>query len=76
VAFEQPVFVVGLGERAELLEGVEALDPEDLFLERLQEFLDDAVGLGLVDERRAAVEAEVIDLGLVVPGAKACGLTP
>jgi len=37
------------GERADagaqLLEGVEALDPEDLFLERLQELLDDAVGL-------------------------------
>jgi hypothetical protein len=36
VAFEQPVFVEVAGEladaRAELLEGVEALDPEDLLL--------------------------------------------
>ena len=35
---------------AELFEGVEALDPEDLFLEGLQELLDDPVGFGLVDE--------------------------
>jgi hypothetical protein len=55
VAFEQPVLVVVAGEltdaRAQLLEGVEALDPQHLFLERLDELLDDAVGLGLIDER-------------------------
>ena len=52
MAFEQPVLVEELGELAhagaELFERVEALDPEDLCLERLQELLDDAVGLGLV----------------------------
>ena len=52
VAFEQPVLVVVRGEAAdagaELLEGVEALDPEHLFLEGLDELLDAAVGLGLV----------------------------
>ncbi len=41
MAFEQPVLVVFLGEPAdagaELLEGVEALDPEHLLLERLDE---------------------------------------
>src|SRR4051794_28017981 len=54
--FEQPVRVVVAAEltdaRAPLLEGVEALDPQHLFLERLDEFLDDAVGFGLVEERR------------------------
>src|SRR3954468_7832950 len=74
-AFEQPVLLEELGELAhagaELFERVEALHPEDLFLERLQELLDDAVGLGLVGERRQAIEAEVVDLGLVVPRAKA-----
>ena len=43
---------VELGELAdagaELLERVEALDLQDLFLEGLQELLDGAVGLGLV----------------------------
>src|SRR3954451_841892 len=56
---------------AELLERVEALDPQDLFLERLEELLDDAVGLGLVDEGGRGIDAEGIDLGLVVPGAEA-----
>src|SRR3954466_9427552 len=56
---------------AELLERVEAFDPEDLFLERLEELLDDAVGFGLVDEGGWAVEAEVVDFGLVVPGPEA-----
>jgi len=52
VAFEQPVLVEVLGELAdacaELVEGVEAFDPEHLLLERLVELLDAAVGLGLV----------------------------
>jgi len=52
VAFEQPVFVVVGGELAdagaELLERVEAFDPQHLLLERLDELLDDAVGFGLV----------------------------
>ncbi len=50
VAFEQPVLVVVARELAdagaELLERVEALDPQHLFFERLDELLDDAVGLG------------------------------
>jgi len=33
-----------------------------LFLERLDELLDAAVGLGLVVEGRAAGDAEVVDL--------------
>src|SRR5215210_8151886 len=75
VAFEQPTLVEVAGEladaSAELVERVEALDPEDLFLEGLDELLDAAVGLGLVVVGRAAGDAEVIDLGLVVIGAKA-----
>ena len=52
VAFEQPVLVGVASELAdalaELFEGVKALDPQHLFLERLDELLDAAVGLGLV----------------------------
>ena len=48
VALEQPFAVVEAGEvpdrLPELLEGVEALDPQHLFLERLDESLDAAVG--------------------------------
>ena len=70
MAFEQPVLVVVAGELADagaqLLERVEAFDPQDLFLERLDELLDAAVGLGLVVVGRAAGDAEVVDLGLVV----------
>jgi hypothetical protein len=51
---------------AELLEGVESVDPEDLLLERLQEFRDDAVGFGLVDERLVSARDQVVDLGLVL----------
>jgi len=65
VAFEQPVFVVVGGELAdagaELLERVEAFDPQHLLLERLDELLDDAVGFGLVVEGRAAVDVELPD---------------
>ena len=65
VAFEQPVLVEVAGELAdagaELLEGVEAFDPEHLLFERLDELLDDAVGFGLVGERGRALEAEVIE---------------
>ena len=75
MAFEQPVLVEvaseGADAGAELLEGVEAFDPEHLFLEGLDELLDAAVGLGLVVEGRAAGDAEVVDLGLVVIGAEA-----
>src|SRR5207244_2009548 len=54
------------------LEDVEALDPEHLLLEGLDELLDDAVGLGLVVEGRAGIDAEVVGLGLVVARAPAC----
>ena len=57
------MFVVVGGELAdagaELLERVEAFDPQHLLLERLDELLNDAVGFGPVVEGRAAVDAEV-----------------
>ena len=63
VAFEQPLAVVGDGELAhagaELLEGGEALEPEDLLLEGLDELLRAAVGLGLVVVGRRAGDPEV-----------------
>jgi len=51
---------------AECLEGVEALDPEDLFFEGLDELLSAPIRFGLVVKRRAAGNSEVIDLDLVV----------
>jgi hypothetical protein len=70
VALEQPVLVVVAGELAdagaELLERLEALDPEDLFLEGLDQLLRAAVRFGLIVERRAADDPEVVDLDLVV----------
>jgi hypothetical protein len=52
VAFEQPLLVEDLGELADagaqLLEPVEALDPQDLFLKRLQKRFDHAVGFELL----------------------------
>jgi len=52
VAFDQPVLVVGPAEGAdggaEVLERVEALDPEQLLLEDLDRFLGAAVRLRLV----------------------------
>src|SRR3954447_16537635 len=75
VAFEQPALVEGAAEGpdggAQFLEGLEALDPEDLFLDDAEEALDAAVGLGLVVVGRRASDAEMIDLGLVVVAAKA-----
>ncbi len=75
VAFDQPVLVVGPAEGADggsqLVERVEALDPEQLLLERLDRFLGAAVRLGLVVEGGRAGDAEVVDLGLVVVGAEA-----
>src|SRR5664280_2479427 len=75
VALQQPLAVVGDGELSdggpELLEGVEALDPEHLLLECLDELLRAAVGLGLVVVGRAAGDPEVIDLDLVVLGPEA-----
>jgi hypothetical protein len=50
----------------ELIERVEALDPEHLLLEDLDRFLGAAVRLGLVVEGGRAADAEVVDLGLVV----------
>jgi hypothetical protein len=52
VAFEQPLPVVETGEvsdgAAELLEALEAFDPEQLLFERLDEALDAAVRFRLV----------------------------
>jgi hypothetical protein len=70
VALEQPMLVVIAGELAhagaELLKGGKALDPEHLLLQRLDELLRAAVGLGLVVLGRAAGDPEVVDLDLVV----------
>jgi hypothetical protein len=70
VTLEQPFAVVAAGEVADggpqLLEGLEAVDPEQLFLERLDETLDAAVRLRLAVERRRAGDAKVVDLRLVV----------
>ena len=45
---------------------VEAFDPEQLFLERLDEFLDAAVGLRLVVVGGAAGDAEVVGVSAVI----------
>ena len=48
-SFDEPLVVVALDEGANdparLLEGVEAMQPEALFLQRADEALDDAVAL-------------------------------
>ena len=71
VAFQQPLAVVGDGELAdggaELLEGGEALEPEDLFLEGLDELLRATVGFWLVVVGRGAGDAEVCSRSVIAP---------
>ena len=61
------------GGRAELFVGLEAFDPEQLLFERLDEFLDAAVGLGLVVVGGAAGDAEVVGSEASRPAALARG---
>src|SRR5262249_61825825 len=56
-SFDEPLVVVSLDEGADdrpgLIERVEAVQPQTLFLERAHEALDDSVALRLADEGRA-----------------------
>ena len=62
VPLDDPGLVVGLPERlerqAQLLDGVEAPDPEQVFLQHPDEALGAAVAFGLADEGRRACDAE------------------
>ena len=51
---------------AEVVEGVEGLNPQDLLLEGPDESLCDAVALGLGDEGGAGADAEESELALEV----------
>jgi hypothetical protein len=72
VALDDPAVVVGVLEgvqgQAQVLDGGEAADPEQVFLERADEALDAAVALGLAHEGGRARDAEEGDLPLVVVG--------
>src|SRR3954471_13404337 len=67
---DNPGLVVGPleGEQrpAQLLDGLEAPQPQQVLLERTDEPLGAAVALGLADEGGRALEAEEADLGLEV----------
>ena len=67
---DDPALVVGVLEReqrlAQLLEGVEAANPQEVLLQHADEPLGAAVTLGLTDEGRRACEAEEADLTLKV----------
>ena len=70
VALDEPLGVVAVLEgeecQAQGFDGVEALDPEELFFEGADEAFGAAVALGLADEGGRAPEAEEADLGLEV----------
>src|SRR3954464_15503235 len=70
VPLDDPALVVGPLERderqAQLLDGLEAPHPEQIFLQRPDEALGAAVALGLADEGGRALDAEEADLGLEV----------
>ena len=72
VALEDPAPVVlvleGVEGAAEVLDGVEAPEPEQVLLQDADEALDAAVALGLADERGRAFEAEEVELALEVVG--------
>src|SRR5688572_26574027 len=72
VALDDPGLVVDLLEpvqrHAQLLDGVEAADPQQVLLEGPDEALDTAVALGLAHESRRARDAEEGELALVVVG--------
>jgi hypothetical protein len=67
---DQPVGVVPVGELeqrlAQLLDGLEVPNPQQVFLESADEALGDAVAFGLAHEGRRGVDAEEGDLGLEV----------
>src|SRR5215207_8198746 len=70
MALDEPLAVVAVLEGEERLaqgfDGVEPLDPEELFFERADEALGAPVALGLADEGRAARDAQEAQLGLEV----------
>src|SRR3954453_14868485 len=70
VPLDDPGLVVGLPEgeecQAQLLDGVEAADPQQVLLQHPNEALGAAVALRLADEGRRALDAEKADLGLEV----------
>ena len=72
MALEDPVPVVlvleGVEDAAEVLDGVEAPEPEQVLLEDADEALDSAVALGLADEGRRTLQAEEVELVLEVVG--------
>ena len=65
---DDPVVVEAAGEvaqrLAELLDGAESVQPEQLLLQGPDESLDAAVALGLPDEGRARLDAEGLELVL------------
>ena len=67
---DDPGLVVGLPEgeecQAQLLDGVEAADPQQVLLQHPNEALGAAVPFRLADEGRRAFDAEEADLGLEV----------
>src|SRR3954453_10302997 len=70
VPLDNPALVVGLPEgeecQAQLLDGVEAADPQQVLLQDPNEALGAAVPFGLPHEGRRALDAEEADLGLEV----------
>jgi hypothetical protein len=72
MALDDPGLVVDLLEpvqrQAQLLDGVEAADPQQVLLEGPNEALDTAVALGLAHESRRARDAEEGERALVVVG--------
>ena len=70
VSFDDPGLVVGFLEaverQAQLLDGLETPDPEQIFLEDADEALGTAITLGLAHEGRRAFETEEGDLILEV----------
>src|SRR4051795_8160327 len=70
VPLDDPGLVIGLPEgeecQAQLLDGVEAADPQQVLLQHPNEALGAAVALRLADEGRRAFDAEETDLGLEV----------
>src|SRR5918994_4908083 len=72
VALDDPGLVVAPLElqqgQAQLLDGLEAMQPQQVLLQRADEALDAAVALGLAHESRRARDAEEGELALVVVG--------
>jgi len=79
VAVEDPAPIVLVLERVQgppqVLDGVEAPEPEQVLLQVANEALDAAVALGLADECRRAFEAEEVELLLEVIGDELSGDT-